>query len=168
MIAPSDPGPQREFRWDRALAVIAVVLVLVVAGEVLYVFRWGDASPTKPPKWVSVNSAFKVSLRPSVLGQGAVLQLTSRANGPASITISVFNNDSRQGREYRLELLPSASAEVGPLEMGWTFQPNESLQIFAYITPGGGLPDVIARQSYVLYKASNGGVGIRGRFLDIL
>jgi hypothetical protein len=111
---------------------------------------------------VPLDSVLKVSLRPSALGKGAVLVLQCIASKNANVTIKVTNNDTKEERQHQLVISPGEKTEVGMLEMGWSFEPNETLMIYSGL--GIEKPWILSRQGYVLYKSSNGGVGIRKRF----
>jgi hypothetical protein len=86
----------------------------------------------------------------------SVLQIknTSQSALP-NLIMQLTNLDSKQEKYYRIDRLnPGEQKEIGILEAGWAFEPNEEIFIFM---EDGRFIGVI----YKTYRAENGSVGIK-------
>lgn len=109
------------------------------------------------PKAPSLSDVIRVSVRQSSLNSAtAVLQIQSKHSEPLPLWGAVLNVDSNQRRDFEIGTLePYQSVEVGMLEIGWAFEPNEVFIIAT--TPD--LPYQMIR--FHTYRTDSGSIGIR-------
>jgi hypothetical protein len=109
------------------------------------------------PKVPSLNEVIHVSVRRSSLDSTtAVLQIQSEHNEALTLYGAVLNMDSKQQRKFTIGILePNQSVELGLLEIGWAFEPNE--RFFIATTPDQPYKTI----RFETYRTDSGSVGIR-------
>lgn len=103
----------------------------------------------------SLGPQLQVSLRPSLLdAKTAVLQIKNiTGHQLQNLSLTFRNKDSNQQASYSLANLNAGEAvEIGVLEAGWSFEPNEEIEI-SHVRYG--------RAKYTTFRAEDGEVGIK-------
>jgi hypothetical protein len=112
----------------------------------------------------SLDNLIHVSIRASSLDTSTgVLQIQSNTDQPILLGMLFENLDNKQQRQYFVEIKPRQAVEVGILECGWGFVPNEQILIAKFI-PGAEereLDKTVAPLRYKTYRADQGIIGIK-------
>lgn len=109
----------------------------------------GGGTSTKP----SISTAIHVSIRPSLLDKSAgVLQIENRTKESLTLLLKLHSNDSNQEKIHIFRLAASKTDDIGILETGWKFQPNQTVLIFC---------DGYGSITYNTFKTEKGTVGIK-------
>jgi hypothetical protein len=139
----------------RLLASIGSILTI---GTII-----GCIDTTNPgaPQRPSLKSVIHVSVRRSLLDSStSVLQISNISQSPLPALIMSFTNlDSKHKQYYKIDLInPGEQLEIGMLEAGWAFEPNEEI----YIAIENGQYVGVTLKTY---RAENGSVGIKQKGL---
>ena len=100
-----------------------VALFLVIGGIVWYLQSRQFREQNLPPMPV------EVSFRGALLGPGLVLQLKNKSSRHLSIMATLKNPSTQQGQNYRLDVAPQGTTEVGHKE-GWTLASGDNIELF--------------------------------------
>jgi hypothetical protein len=105
----------------------------------------------------SLRKLIHVSMRSSALSTSeGVLQIQNLSKQPLDLLGLVRNVDNNQEKLFATgPLKPFQMVEIGRLEIGWTFEPNEKIAFFLPHDAG------YAPATYVTFRAENGSVGIK-------
>lgn len=112
-----------------------VALLFVIAGIVWYLQSREFKEQSLPPIPV------EVTFREALLGPGLVLQVKNKSARHLSILVALKNPSTQQGQNYRLDVAPQGTSEVGHME-GWTLASGDNIEIFHndYQSWKGGIP----------------------------
>jgi hypothetical protein len=102
-----------------------------------------------------------VSMRQSALKSAdGVLQIENRSDETLHLALVVNNLDNGQELKFRMApLSPHGSVELGMLELGWTFEPNEEVTLLDLKAPEGTL----RANKFLTFRTAEGAIGIRKR-----
>jgi hypothetical protein len=101
----------------------------------------------------SLDTVIDVSIRPSLLDSStAVLQLKNQSGQSMQLRLSVHSNDSNHKTNHSVTVKARRTEEIGFLETGWMFEPNETVEISC-----AGYTSV----NYKFFKTEKGTVGIK-------
>ena len=100
-----------------------VALLLVIGGIVWYLQSREFKEQSLPPMPV------EVSFRGALLGPGLVLQVKNKSARHLSILVVLKNPSMQQGKNYRLDVAPQETSEVGHRE-GWTLASGDNIELF--------------------------------------
>jgi len=126
----------------------------VMAGCILFAVPFLNGCGSKLP---SLSEVIHVSVRQSSLDPTtAVLQIKNKHSEPLTLGGYAYNLDDRQELTFQIGTLePGQSIELGLLEIGWAFMPNER---FAIMTTEDQPYQLIAFETY---RADTGSIGIK-------
>jgi hypothetical protein len=99
---------------NRRVVIVRVIIVVLLG---FCIFKWW---PSKPP----ITTSFRASAI-----SGLVLQVQNTSDKYLSCKLSVLNETEQQNAVYSFSLDPYKMAEIGILEMNWTFMHGEKCLI---------------------------------------
>jgi len=156
VIAPAKPQGGRAMReWLTVKdeggilgGIATVVLVGVIA--VASISGCGEMRGGRGKR--PITDAIHVSIRPSLVNSATgVLQLRNGTNRALTVLLQMHNKNSNQRTAHQVEIGPYTTEEIGVLEAGWAFEPNETVEISST-----GFDSV----TYKTFKTDSGTVGI--------
>ena len=136
---------QSRFQVSFLHLVVVLTLVKLVSG----------CSGRPPSKTPTAAKVVDISMRQSLLDfSSGVLRVTNKSSSTLTwIAVHFRNTETNQSGAYTIDsLAPGATREIGLLEAGWKFDPNESIRVSL-----AGYSDI----SFSTFRASSGAVGIR-------